>query len=85
MSDSSQSTAEAAKVLDETVMQEFGQGNRYTATYSLKSDSDPTNVTVTLPQLVTFLRGLLGNSSRPAVPDLLGFGTNTVQVKFKYG
>jgi hypothetical protein len=83
MSDTNQSIEEAAKALEETIIQEFARGDQYTAHYSLELDSNPMQVVVTLSQLVTFLRSVPEQSQKPMIPDLLGFGSNTVTVHFR--
>jgi hypothetical protein len=64
-------------------MQEYARGDQYIAHDSLESDSNPTQVIVTLSQLVSFLRSVPEQSLKPIIPNLLGFSSNTITVHFR--
>lgn len=89
LSDPKQTIHDAACELEKTVFERFGrinateaQGGFLLSALSVMG-ADIADIEITFSQLVSYIRTLPA-SPQPCKPDLFGFGSNSVWVKFQY-
>lgn len=88
-SNTKQSIPEAARQLEDMIFERFdrlgdmGNGDCFRMESLSVVGPDSTNLEVTFSQLVTYIRDL-PPSPKATKPDLFGFGSNKLRIKFEY-